>query len=69
MLALQILLEEDKYKSPPSTKWVDGFDTLEKCLELMRKGVSALVERNWWLQYRFGQWISLPGYTAIFWLL
>jgi hypothetical protein len=42
MLALQTLLEEDKYKLPlPVHKVGDGFDTLEKGLELMRKGVSG----------------------------
>ncbi|KAK9363130.1 hypothetical protein V1504DRAFT_245552 [Lipomyces starkeyi] len=42
MLALQTLLEEDKYKLPlPVHKVGDGFDKLEKGLELMRKGVSG----------------------------
>jgi threonine dehydrogenase-like Zn-dependent dehydrogenase len=42
MPALQTLLEEGKYKLPlPVHKVGDGFDTLEKGLELMRKGVSG----------------------------
>jgi NADPH:quinone reductase-like Zn-dependent oxidoreductase len=42
MLALQTLLEEDKYKLPlPVHKVGDGFDALGKGLELMRKGVSG----------------------------
>ncbi|KAI9727390.1 MAG: hypothetical protein M1834_008461 [Cirrosporium novae-zelandiae] len=42
MLALQTLLEEDKYKLPlPVHKVGDGFDALKKGLGLMRKGVSG----------------------------
>ena len=42
MLALQTLLEEGKYKLPlPVHKVGDGFDALEKGLDLMRKGVSG----------------------------
>jgi NADPH:quinone reductase-like Zn-dependent oxidoreductase len=42
MSALQTLLEEGKYKLPlPVHKVGHGFDTLEKGLELMRKGVSG----------------------------
>ncbi|KIN05009.1 hypothetical protein OIDMADRAFT_142790 [Oidiodendron maius Zn] len=41
-LALQALLEEDKYKLPlPVHKVGDGFNMLEKGLDLMRKGVSG----------------------------
>ena len=41
--ALQTLLEEDKYKLPlPVHKVGDGFDTLERGLDLMRKGVSGV---------------------------
>jgi NADPH:quinone reductase-like Zn-dependent oxidoreductase len=42
MLALQTLLEEDKYKLPlPVHKVGDGLDALAKGLELMREGVSG----------------------------
>jgi threonine dehydrogenase-like Zn-dependent dehydrogenase len=42
MLALQTLLEEEKYKLPlPVHKVGEGFDMLGKGLELMRKGVSG----------------------------
>jgi NADPH:quinone reductase-like Zn-dependent oxidoreductase len=42
MLSLQTLLEEDKYKLPlPVHKVGDGFEALERGLELMRKGVSG----------------------------
>jgi NADPH:quinone reductase-like Zn-dependent oxidoreductase len=42
MLALQTLLEEGKYKLPlPVHKVGNGFDSLEKGLQLMRKGVSG----------------------------
>lgn len=42
MLSLQALLEENKYKLPlPVHKVGDGFDALEKGLDLMRKGVSG----------------------------
>lgn len=42
MLALQTLLEEDKYKLPlPVHRVGDGFDALERGLDLMRKGVSG----------------------------
>jgi hypothetical protein len=42
MVALQILLKEEKYKLPlPVHRLGVGFDALEKGLELMRKGVSG----------------------------
>ncbi|KAF2180868.1 GroES-like protein [Zopfia rhizophila CBS 207.26] len=42
MLSLQTVLEESKYKLPlPVHKVGDGFDALEKGLEIMRKGVSG----------------------------
>lgn len=42
MLALQKLLEEEKYKLPlPVHRVGDGYAALEKGLELMRKGVSG----------------------------
>lgn len=42
MLALQTLMEEEKYKLPlPAHKVGGGLDSLEKALDLMRKGVSG----------------------------
>ena len=42
MLALQTLLEENKYTLPlPVHRVGDGLDALEKGLRLMRKGVSG----------------------------